>query len=78
MIGKETYDDNVVNKLIKHCHQHKETAEAIFKAIATDKQRKITVDDGELNLSDEHIGEFVERFSAEVGPTLYESKRRKN
>ncbi len=78
MIGKETFDDNVVNKLIKHCHQHKESAEEIFKAIATDKKRTITVDDGELKLTDEHVGEFVERFSAEVGPTLYESKRRKS
>lgn len=71
-------DNDIVTTIIKECHTGKETAERIFKAIATDKQRVLNLANTEVKISDAEAGEFVERFSAEVEPTLWESKRRKN
>ena len=71
-------DNDIVTKIIKECHAGKETAEKIFKAIATDKKRTLNLATGEIKISDEEAGEFVERYSSEVEPTLWESKRRKN
>ncbi len=69
---------DTVTRIIKECHTGKETAEKIFKAIASDKTRSLHLSDGPVSISDEDAGEFVQRYSAEVEPTLWESKRRKN
>jgi hypothetical protein len=71
-------DKDTVTQIIKECHTSKETAEKIFKAIASDKKRTLTLGNAKIKISDEEAGEFVERFSSEVEPTLWESKRRKS
>jgi hypothetical protein len=38
----------------------------------------VQLPDGEVSLTDEEIGEFAVRYSSEVEPTIWESKRRKN
>ena len=37
----------------------------------------VKLPDGEVCLSDEEAGEFAVRYSSEVEPTIWESKRRK-
>ncbi len=74
----QTNDTDIVTRIIKECHTGKEAAEKIFQAIASDKTRSLQLSDGPVNITDEDAGEFVQRYSAEVEPTLWESKRRKN
>jgi hypothetical protein len=71
-------DNDIVTRIIKECHTGKDAAEKIFRAIAIDKSRSLQLSDGPVNISEEDAGEFVQRYSAEVETTLWESKRRKN
>lgn len=70
-------EKDIVTKIIKACHADKETAETIYKSIADEKKRTLNLSGQEISITDEEAGEFVQRFSAEVEPTLWESKRRK-
>jgi len=67
--------DNV-SRVIKHCIADHLFAEKAFNAVA--KDHRVTLPDGEVRLSEEEVGEFVARYSSEVEPTIWESKRRKN
>ncbi len=69
--------DDVVDRLIKHCHQNAEAAEKLFDQMIAHQQQTVQLPDGDVNITEEQRGEFAERYSAEVGPTLWESKRRK-
>ncbi len=70
-------DPDPVNRLIKHCHGSKDNAENLFREIILHKKKTVRLPEGELTLSGEQHEEFVERYSSEVEPSLWESKRRK-
>ncbi len=74
----QSNETDTVTRIIKECHTGKEAAEKIFQAIAIEKSRSLQLSDGPINISEEDAGEFVQRYSAEVETTLWESKRRKN
>jgi len=71
-------DVDTVSRVIKHCIADHLFAEKAFSAIAFGKEHSVTLPDGEVHLNEEEVGEFVARYSAEVEPTIWESKRRKN
>lgn len=68
-----------VSLIIKDCHQSEDSAQRIYHLLAEERQHDFTLEDGTtLHLSDQQLGEFAERFSAEVEPTFWESKRLKH
>lgn len=75
---KPGYDEDVVSRLVGYCLQSREKAEEMFKKLIDGRERRLSLAGEEVELTEEEFGEFVERFSAEVEPTLWESKRRKN
>lgn len=77
-MAAQLVENDIVTKIIKACHTDKATAETLFKAIANQKERTLTLSDLKITITEEEAGEFVQRFSAEVEPTLWESKRLKN
>lgn len=68
---------DVVTHLIKFCLENKSFAEKAFDSVTAGEKRTLQLPDGEVTLTEKQAGEFVERFSAEVEPTFWESKRRK-
>jgi len=77
-MNTQVNDNDVVTRIIKECHAGKETAKEIFREIAAGKKRTLDLAGGKVEINDKEAGEFVRRFSAEVEPTFWESKRRKN
>lgn len=77
MTTKQRYDDDIVSHVIRFCLENKEFAEKAFDDVTAGKRRTLLLPDGEVTLSEWQAGEFVERFSSEVEPTLWKSKRRK-
>ncbi|PLX99939.1 MAG: hypothetical protein C0624_12965 [Desulfuromonas sp.] len=77
MTGLNQQDDKVT-RLIRYCHGDRQQAEAVFNHLITRKSMSFELPEGEMVLSPEEHDEFVERFSAEVEPTIWESKRLKN
>ena len=77
MTGMSTSDDKVT-RLIRYCHGGKQQAESVFEHLITQKAMRFDLPEGEMVLTPEEHDEFVERFSAEVEPTIWESKRLKN
>ncbi len=69
---------DVVSRLMGYCLQSRENAERLFDALISRRERTLTLGEETIRLTDQERGEFVERFSAEVEPTLWESKRLKN
>ncbi len=68
-----------VSLIIKACHKNEDEANRIYHLLAEERQHQITLD-GEttLVLNDEQLGEFAERFSSEVEPEYWVSKRLKH
>ena len=69
--------DNVT-RLIRQCHRSKDQAENLFQHLIAEKAMSVDLPDGRIVLTPEEHDEFVERYSSEVEPTLWESKRLKN
>jgi hypothetical protein len=72
-------DQNIdtVSRIIGHCLQDPENARKLFDTVIAHRERDVDLPEGRIHLTEEEAGEFVERYSAEVEPTLWESKRRK-
>lgn len=72
----ESYYNNheMVSRLIRFCHQDKESALMIYEQVVVGQQRSIQLPDGKINLSQRQLEEVVERFSSEIGPEIWESK----
>jgi len=70
-------ENDVVTRLIRYCHISPNSAEKMFNSLISEGRDRIELSGEEILLSEEEIGEFVARYSAEVEPTLWESKRRK-
>jgi hypothetical protein len=66
--------DEVINRLIKLCHQNKESAEKLYQEIIVEGKRNIQLPDGPVILSQSQAEEFAEHFSSEVGPEIWISK----
>ncbi len=69
---------DVVSHLMGYCLQSRENAEELFDALIARKERDVVIEEERIELSEQERGEFVERFSAEIEPTLWESKRLKH
>ncbi len=68
-----------VSLIIKACHKNEEEANRIYHLLAEERQHRFTLENETIvHLSEEQLGEFVERFSSEVKPTYWESKRLKH
>jgi hypothetical protein len=68
-----------VSRIIKECHRGEDVANRIFQTITQEHQHRIFLaDNTELELNEEQVGEFVARFSSEVEPQYWHSKRRKD
>lgn len=76
MIETSTERD-LVTGLIRHCLENSEERETLFNTLIADQLHSVELHGETFRLSDEQFDEFVRRFSAEVEPTLWESKRRK-
>lgn len=70
--------EDKVTRLIRHCHGNRSQAENLFQHLIAEKGMSIDLPEGRMTLSPEEHDEFVARFSAEVEPTIWESKRLKN
>ena len=66
--------DEVINRLLRLCHQDKETAGKLYQEIIVENKHNIQLPDGPLLLSQSQVEDFVERFSSEVGPEIWISK----
>lgn len=53
-------------------------AHRIYHLIAEERRRRIILEDDAVELNEQQAGEFVVRFSAEVEPEYWRSKRRKD
>ena len=78
MNDKGAPERDEVSRLLGFCQESREMAERIFQSLVVEKNREITVHGERIELTEEERGEFVEHFSAEIEPTLWESKRRKD
>lgn len=71
------HQEDVVTRLIRYCHLGPDHAEKLFNTLIAQRRDRIELSGEEIELTREEIGEFVARYSAEVEPALWESKRRK-
>ncbi len=77
MHPRETLDP--VSLIIKACHKSEDEAKRIYHQIAEQHQGSLKLDNKmTVHLSEKQVGEFVERYSSEVEPTYWESKRLKH
>lgn len=68
-----------VSLILKDCLQNEQEANRIYHLIAEERQHQFTLADNTvLQLSDQQLGEFAKRFSSEVEPTYWVSKRLKD
>lgn len=67
-----------VSLVIKACYRGEEEANRIYHLLAEERRHDFKVDEQTVvQLSDEQLGEFAERFSSEVEPTYWVSRRYK-
>ena len=64
----------VVSRLIKYCHQDKDSAMQVYEQIIVGQQHSFQLPDGKVALSQKQLAEVIERFSSAVGPELWVSK----
>ncbi len=77
-MATQHFNEDVVSHVIKYCIRDHAFAQKVFNAVIMEKHHTVRLPDGEIELTEENIAEFVERYSSEVEPTIWESKRRKN
>ncbi len=70
-------DEDRVTPLIRRCLQSREEAERLLSTLITENRREVELPEGTIRLNEAEHGEFVTRFSAEVEPTIWTSKRAK-
>jgi len=71
-------ENDKVTRLIQYCHSDRQRAEDLFQHLITEDARRIELPEGLMTLTQDEHDEFVERYSSEVEPTLWESKRLKH
>ena len=78
MVERVYSDGDVVSSLIGICFQDTAKAEKLYQTVIVEHNLNVELPDQTIRLTQEQYDEFVERFSAEVGVRIWESKRRKN
>lgn len=71
-------DGDLVSDLIGYCYKNTDAAKRLYQSVIVEQNLDINLPDKKVHLSESQYREFVERFSAEVGMRLWESKRLKN
>ena len=66
--------DEVINRLLKLCHQNKKSADKLYQEIIVEGKCNIQLPDGPVLLTQSQVEEFVEHFSSEIGPEIWISK----
>ena len=67
-----------VTRVIKECLRGEERANRIYHLIAEEHRRHIVLGEDTIQLDEAQAGEFVQRFSSEVEPEYWQSKRLKH
>ncbi len=73
-MGQRIVDDPVT-LIIRYCHASRFAAEHIYALLAEQRHHHLELPEATLELSDQDLGEFVTRYSAEVEPQIYRSGR---
>lgn len=71
---EQNSDLDRVSHLIGYCHTGRNQAERLFDTLIAHMGYDVDLPEGTIHLSQEEHDEFVARYSAEVEPTLWESK----
>ena len=71
-------DFDPVSRVIRECHRGEDIATRIYHQIAEEHRRSIVLDGAPVELNEAQAGDFVQRFSSEVEPEYWHSKRRKD
>jgi len=64
----------IVSRLLKFCHQDKDSAMQVYDQLIVGRSNTFKLPDGKLTLTQKQLEELTERFSSEVGPELWVSK----
>lgn len=75
---RHVIDEDHVNHLIGRCMRNKEDAKRMYDILISQNRRCIDLITGTVHLSPNEHEEFVNRFSSEIEPTLWDSARRKH
>lgn len=68
-----------ISLIIKACHNNEKEAKRIYHQLVEQHQGSIKLDnDTTIRLKEEQVEEFVKRYSSEVEPAYWESKRLKH
>jgi len=74
----QRFAEDPVTLIIKYCHVNRFVAEHIYALLAEQRHHRLELPEADLDLSDQHLAEFVSRYSAEVEPEIYRSGRWKD
>ncbi len=74
----QNFESDKVSHILRFCLDDHELAKKVYEKVIIEKNRKIALPDEEVELSEKEFGEFVKRFSDEVEPTMWKSKRAKD
>lgn len=68
-----------VSLIIKACRKNEDEAKRIYHLLAEERQHHLTLEnETSVVLTEEQLGDFTERFSSEIEPIYWESKRLKH
>lgn len=69
--------DNI-SHILKFCIDDEDLAKRVYQQVIAEGNRTVELPDGKVQLSEAEQREFAERFSTEVEPTVWTSKRAKD
>lgn len=69
--------DNI-SHILKFCIADQDFAKQVYQQVIAEGERTVELPDGKVQLSEAEHRQFAERFSTEVEPTLWTSKRAKD
>ena len=68
-----------VSLIIKACRRNEDEAKRIYHLLAEKRQHQLELDNQtSVVLTEEQLGDFTKRFSSEIEPLYWESKRLKH
>ncbi|HKL26785.1 MAG TPA: hypothetical protein VJ910_11210 [Desulfuromonadales bacterium] len=69
---------DTVSHILKYCIADEDFAKKVYQQVIAEGGRTVALPDGEVQLSEAEHRAFAERFSTEVEPTVWTSKRAKD
>ncbi len=75
---RQSMNTDPVSRVISECHRSEAIASRLFHQIAEEHQRHIVMGDTTVDLDETQADDFVHRFSSEVEPEYWTSRRRKD